>query len=155
LSIVRGVDDHLPLARLLSAATRLIIELLHRELADAGHPGMRPAYGYALVAVGTGGTTTSRLAEDLGMTKQGAAKLVATLLELGYLERRAHAEDRRARLLTVTPRGRDLLRRSEEIQARLEGEWAELIGERNMRTVRRGLERATEDAGQEALRPIW
>ena len=147
--------EQLPLARLLSAATRLIIELLHAELADAGHPGMRPAYGYALVAIGPKGTTASRLATELGMTKQGAAKLVASLQELGYVERRAHGEDRRAQLLELTARGADLLRRSEEIQARLEGEWAEMIGERNMRTLRRGLERATEEAGPGALRPIW
>ena len=147
--------DQLPIARLLSAATQLTIELLHAELADAGHPGMRPAYGYALVAVGRAGMTTSRLAAELGMTKQGAAKLVASLEGLGYLERRAHGKDRRAQLLEITPRGADLLRRSEEIQARLEGEWAELIGERNMRTLRRGLERVTEDAGPGALRPIW
>lgn len=151
-----GVEGHLPLARLLSATTRLIIELLHAELAEAGHPGMRPAYGYALVAIGRDGTTTSRLATELGMTKQGASKLVAALHDLGYVERRAHTRDRRAQLLTLTARGADLLRRSEDIQARLEGEWAELIGERNMRTLRRGLERVTEEAGAGThLRPIW
>jgi DNA-binding MarR family transcriptional regulator len=148
--------DHLPLARLLSAATRSLIERMHHELAEAGHPGMRPAYGYAMLAIGEEGATTSRLASELGMTKQGAAKLVSALEELGYVERREHAEDRRAQLLTLTAKGLDLQRRSAEIQARLEEEWAALIGPRDMKALRRGLERATEheDAGSR-LRPIW
>jgi DNA-binding MarR family transcriptional regulator len=150
------VTAHLPLARLLSAATRAVIERLHEELAEAGHPGMRPAYGYALVAIGDDGSTASRLAVELGMTKQGAAKLVAALRELGYVERGGHAADRRARPLALTPRGVDLLRRSEEIQARIEREWAALVGERDMLALRRGLEAATGDADAPSqLRPIW
>lgn len=148
--------DHLPLARLLSAATRSLIERMHGELAQAGHPGMRPAYGYAMLAIGEEGSTTSRLASELGMTKQGAAKLVSALEELGYVERAAHAEDRRAQLLTLTAKGFDLQRRSAEIQERLEEEWAARIGPRDMRALRRGLERATEhEPGDARLRPIW
>lgn len=150
--------EELPLARLLSAATRLVIERLHEELAAAGHPGLRPAFGYALVAVGEAGTTASRLATEMGMTKQGAAKLVATLRGLGYLDRQAHDADRRAQLLTLTPHGTDLLRRSEEIQARIESEWSEVLGQRDARALRRGLERATAEAavdGHTTLRPIW
>lgn len=135
---------------MLSAATRLVIERLHEELAAVGHPGLRPAYGYALVAVGEEGTTASRLAVEMGMTKKGAAKLVATLRDLGYIDRRAHGGDRRAQLLTLTPRGSDLLRRSEEIQARIE---AELLGARDARALRRALEQAVD--GHTTLRPIW
>ena len=108
--------DQLPIARLLSAATQLTIELLHAELADAGHPGMRPAYGYALVAVGRAGMTTSRLAAELGMTKQGAAKLVAALERLGYLRLASDPDDARARALHLTPKARDLLHAASEVQ---------------------------------------
>ena len=150
--------EHLGLGRLLSAATRIVIERMHDELARLGHPDLRPAYGYALLAVGEEGTTTSALGAALGMTKQGAAKLVATLEELGYLERRTHESDGRAQRLVLTARGRDLLRRAQEIQQRLEREWAELLGERELHTLRAALERAIEHDGRDVhvlLRPIW
>jgi DNA-binding MarR family transcriptional regulator len=134
-----------PIARLLAAATRLTIEELNAELASNGFEGVRPAHGYALNAVGDG-TTTSRLARRLGMTKQGAAKLVEALVRDGYLDRSAHVDDARASLLTLTPRGRALLRAAEEIQARIEARW-------DAPGLRAGLERI---AGDDApLRPIW
>lgn len=150
--------NDVPIARLLSAATRMIIDDMHRDLAELGHPGLRPAYGYALNAVGASGATTAALAAELGMTKQGAAKLVASLVELGYLRRGPHTEDARATLLTLTPRGRDLLERAAEVQERLEGEWERVVGKRAMASLRSALEGAIvarHPEGRPGLRPIW
>ena len=149
------MDDDLTLGRLLAAATRLVIDDLHAALAEQGHPGLRPAHGYALLAVGDEGTTTARLGERLGMTKQGAAKLVASLEELGYLERRADDADGRARRLVLTRRGRDLLRRSAAAQRAIEDRWAEALGPRAMQSLRRSLERMVQDAGPAPVRPVW
>ena len=150
--------EHLPLGRLLSAATRVVIERMHADLAEAGHPGLRPAYGYAVHAISRGGLTTSQLGTELGMTKQGAAKLVATLSELGYVDRHAHERDGRAQLLALTPRGLDLVQAAAEAQERIEREWAEAVGPRETRVLRAVLERAVElgtDQDRVALRPIW
>ena len=150
--------EHLALGRLLSAATRLVIERMHADLAGAGHPGLRPAYGYAVYAISRGDVTTSRLGFELGMTKQGAAKLVATLCELGYVDRHAHERDGRAQILALTPRGEDLLRASAQAQDRIERDLAQLVGSKEMRDLRAALERAVElgsDEDRVALRPIW
>ena len=144
-----------PLARLLSVATRALIDDLHERLADEGHPRMRLAYGYALVALDREPATTAALASALRMTKQGAAKLVTTLEELGYVTREAHPQDARAQLVALTARGQDLLTRSERIQRDLEGELAHRVGPRNARTMRRALEQATADREPRDLRPIW
>lgn len=144
-----------PLARLLSAATRALVDDLHERLAGEGHPRMRPAYGYALVALDQEPATTAALASTLRMTKQGAAKLVASLEELGYVTREAHPQDARAQLVAVTARGRDLLTRSERIQRELEDELEQRVGPRSARTMRRALERATAGRDPRDLRPIW
>jgi DNA-binding MarR family transcriptional regulator len=154
------IEERLPIGRLLSAATRMTIQEMHSRLAERGHPGLRPAYGYALVAIGDGGLNTAQLAGAMGMTKQGAAKLVVALEEQGYVERRAHEADGRARLLTLSARGRDLLEKSAAVQREIEDEWAALLGERPMRSLRRGLERVVEEHAPDAraavaLRPIW
>ena len=131
-----------PLARLLAAVTRMAIEELNAELARSGFADVRPAHGYALNAVGDG-TTTSSLARRLGMTKQGAAKLVETLVREGSeLE-----ADARSSLLRLTSRGRALLRTAEEIQARIEARW-------DAPGLRDGLERIARD-DDAPLRPIW
>jgi DNA-binding MarR family transcriptional regulator len=102
--------------------------------------------------------TTSVLGAQLGMTKQGAAKLVAALEQLGYVERRAHDRDGRAQLLALTARGRDLVRAAGEAQTRIEREWERVVGEEEMRRLRTTLERAIEHEVPEehvVLRPIW
>jgi DNA-binding MarR family transcriptional regulator len=140
-----------PIARLLSAATRSIIEDLHDRLAAQGHPDLRPAYGYALNAVGDG-VTTAQLAQRLGMTKQGAAKLVTALERLGYLRVEPHASDRRARALVLTPHGRDLLERSVAVQRELEAEWSREVGPERMAALQEAL---AARAGDGALKPLW
>jgi DNA-binding MarR family transcriptional regulator len=135
-----------PIARLLAGATRLAIEELNAELARSGFDDVRPAHGYALNAVGDG-TTTSQLARRLGMTKQGAAKLVETLEREGYLDRSEHGADARASLLTLTSRGRALLRAAEEIQGRIEARW-------DAPGLRDALERIS-GGDDTPLRPIW
>ncbi|MEA2283130.1 MAG: hypothetical protein QOK21_3737 [Solirubrobacteraceae bacterium] len=148
----------LPIARLLAAATRMTIEALHDELAELGHADLRPAHGYALNTVGEHGTTAARLAGDLGMTKQGAAKLVETLVHRGYLDRSEHAGDARARLLTLTPHGRELLASAERIQRELEARWARAAGSEDVAALRRALEAVVDErsgTGPPPLRPIW
>src|SRR6476661_6254504 len=152
------MPEDLPLGRLLSAATRAAVDELHRELARQGHAEVRPAHGYALVAVGEDGIIASRLAGRLGMTKQGAAKLVESLENLGYVERQAHLADARARRIVLTVRGRDLLRCSAAIQRATERRWATVIGAEDARRLRTGLEKivAETHAGENPpLRPIW
>jgi len=152
-----GTESEVPLARLLAMALRLLIDQLHQELGEAGHP-VRPAHGYALVAVGEDGTTASRLAAVLGITKQGTAKLVANLVELGYVAREPHAEDGRARLLVLTGRGRSLLQESAAIQGRIEQEWARLVGDHGVHILRRSLERIVSEAHVgmfPPVRPVW
>jgi DNA-binding MarR family transcriptional regulator len=135
-----------PIARLLAAVTRKAIDELNAELARRGFDGVRPAHGYALNAV-RDGTTTSQLARRLGMTKQGAAKLVETLVREGYLARAAHDADSRATLLTLTSRGRALLRAAERIQSDFEARW-------DAPGLRDALERIAGD-DDAPLRPAW
>lgn len=125
---------------LLAAAFRALIDRLHDELAEQGHPGLRPVHGFALQAIGEEEVTTVDLAARLGVSKQAAAKTAASLLALGYVERTQDPSDARARPLVVTDRGRDLLRRSAERFAALRGELVGQLGARDVRALEQGLE---------------
>ncbi|WP_406325728.1 MarR family transcriptional regulator [Streptomyces sp. NBC_01617] len=120
---------------LLFAGFRSIIDALHRELAERGHPDVRPAYGFALQAIGRDGATASEIGRRLGVSKQAAGKTVDRLESLGYVERVDDPQDGRRKLVRVTPRGVDVLVRSAEGFDRLRVEWARMLGVERLRAL--------------------
>ncbi|MGW1707030.1 MarR family winged helix-turn-helix transcriptional regulator [Streptomyces sp. NPDC002206] len=128
-----GAGFELPL--LLFAGFRSIVDELHRELAECGHPDVRPAYGFALQAIGREGATASEIGRRLGVSKQAAGKTVDRLESLGYVERVDDPQDGRRKLVRVTPRGVDVLVRSAEGFDRLRAEWARVLGAERLRAL--------------------
>ncbi|MFE9396233.1 MarR family winged helix-turn-helix transcriptional regulator [Streptomyces flavidovirens] len=113
---------------LLFAGFRSLIDELHAELAEQGHPDVRPAHGFALQAVGRDGATAGELGRRLGVSKQAAGKTVDRLERLGYVERVDDPDDGRRKLVRLTPRGVDVLMRSAAIFDRLRARWVEALG---------------------------
>jgi DNA-binding MarR family transcriptional regulator len=120
------------------AGFRTLIDAAHAELAQRGHPHVRPAHGFALQAIGTG-AAASDIARRLGISKQAAGKTVDRLVALGYAERTTDPADARRRTVRLTERGRDLLATSAEVFARLRREWAAALGEERVRAMEDGL----------------
>jgi DNA-binding MarR family transcriptional regulator len=120
---------------LLFGGFRTLVDRLHTELARQGHPDLRPAYGFAMQAIGRDGATASELGRRLGVSKQAAGKTVDRLVELGYAERSADAADARRKLVRLTPRGYDALARSAAEFERLRAEWAERLGIDHVRAL--------------------
>jgi DNA-binding MarR family transcriptional regulator len=143
-----------PLVRLLSMAVTVALEELHEELESRGHGVLRPAHGYAMNAVLNGRNTASQIGPLLGMTKQGAAKLVQTLVDEGYLVFEDSTDDGRRKPLSLTDKGLEAVRVSVEIQERIEQEWASIVGPRRMSTTRTALEEAVRAVGEGELPPV-
>jgi DNA-binding MarR family transcriptional regulator len=78
------------------------------ELARRGHPGVTANLEFALLAVKEGAGSASALARALGVSRQAAAKSVATLEDLGYVERVDDPADARRKALRVTARGDEM-----------------------------------------------
>lgn len=137
-----GREDARPgfeLPLLLFAGFRSLIDRLHAELAERGHPDARPAHGFALQAIGLDGTTASELGRRLGVSKQAAGKTVERLAALGYAERADDAADARRKVVRLTPRGVDLLRLSAAVFEELHAEWAGTLGPQRLRELEDGL----------------
>ncbi|MEU1884518.1 MarR family winged helix-turn-helix transcriptional regulator [Micromonospora rifamycinica] len=113
---------------LLLAGFRSLVDDLHAELARQGHPELRPAHGFVLQAVGAQGTTASDLGHRLGVSKQAAGKTVDRLVTLGYLERADDPTDARRKLIRMTDKGVDGLRRSATIFDTLREHWVARLG---------------------------
>jgi len=94
---------------LLALAYQRFVEELHAELATTGVSEVGRSDGYVFRALDEGPLTVSVLAGRLGVSKQGAAQIVADMEARGLVRRRPDPTDGRARLLELTDRGRGVL----------------------------------------------
>ena len=146
--------EGLPLVRLLSMALRTSLEQLHEQLAAAGYPELRPTHGYALNAVARGEATASELAVGLGITKQGAAKVLQQLLDDGYVEQYVDRRDSRNRPVRLTRRGRAAVKTSVRIQAEMQRRWEEHVSAADVETLVTTLERVVRAENEGELPPV-
>lgn len=147
-----------PLARLFAMATRYLVDELHARLADRGWPDIRPAFGFTLLAARQQPLSSGAIATLLGVTKQAASKLVDSMEDVGYVRRQPNADDARAKLVELTPKGHRLLAEVEDIYVELEAEWAAIVGRKPIEALRGDLQtvlRAAHDGELPAIRPTW
>ena len=116
------------LALLLLGGFRALAEAGSAELAAHGYDRIRPIHDFALHSILAGADTTSALAQELGVSKQAAAKTVAFLESEGYVTGGPDERDSRRRRFTVTERGHALLQTGQRVFDELRERWAERIG---------------------------
>jgi DNA-binding MarR family transcriptional regulator len=138
-------------AALLAAAGGLT-QRIHEGVVARGFEGLRPAHGFAFARLAPDGATVTDLAVHLGMTKQAASQLVDELVRKGYVERRPHPADARARLVVLTETGWACTRAAEEAAAEAVGAWADVLGEGGAAELR---ERLLRIARGGPIRPAW
>jgi DNA-binding MarR family transcriptional regulator len=149
--------DQLALGRALTHALRILVDDMHEQLGANGFDDLRPAFGYVLNAARTG-ATASDVATILGMTKQGAAKLLGEMEAAGYVARERSTYDARARPVTLTSRGEAALRAAERAQQAIERRWAKLSSRDDVEAMRRVLDAVIAERVAEGplpLRPSW
>jgi DNA-binding MarR family transcriptional regulator len=138
-------------AALLAAAGELT-RRIHDGVVARGFEGMRPAHGFAFTRLAPDGATVTDLAVHLGVTKQAASQLVDELVRKGYVERRPHPEDARARLVVLTEAGWACTRAADEAAAEAVRAWGETLGETEVRELARKLLRIAPEG---PIRPMW
>lgn len=129
-------EDRLNLAALMDGPYRAMDKLLFPQLAKRGHGDIRPAHSKVFEVVKGMGSRITDMAADAAMTKQAMQYLVDDLERLGYAERIPDPEDRRAKLIRLTPRGRECVVFAREEFARTEAAWADKLGKEKMEQLR-------------------
>lgn len=153
-----GGMAELALGRALTIAVRALVDEMHERLARDGFDDLRPAFGYVLNAAVEASLSASDVAALLGMTKQGAAKLLTEMEQAGYVVRTESSNDARARPVALTEHGRRALAAAARAQREIEREWARLCTPGDMAALRRVLDAVIEHAssdGPPPLRPAW
>ncbi|MFD9442376.1 MarR family winged helix-turn-helix transcriptional regulator [Streptomyces sp. NPDC060006] len=133
-------EPRVPLPALLTQAKDLTIEQLHRRLDEEGFQGIRFRHGSVFRFVGPEGSRLTALAEASGFSKQAIGEAVDELERLGYAERTADPDDRRAKIIRLTKRGVEGQLAGARILGDIERMWARHLGQDQIALLRRALE---------------
>jgi len=136
----------------LLAAGRAVVDGVSAGVRARGFTDLRPAHGFAFTRLSRGGATITQLAEHLDVTRQAAAQLADELVAKGYIERREHPDDARARLLVLTEKGWACTRAADAAIADTVAAWAAVIGEDRLRALAGDLAMLAPGG---PLRPLW
>jgi len=129
-----------------------LVDGIQEGLARRGFDDVRPAHGFAFARISAGDATTADVAEHLGITKQAAGQLVDHLVDHGYVVRRPHQHDARARLLLLTDRGRACTLAAEAAASETVDQWRSRLGPQDFGRLQVAL---TAIATPGRLRPSW
>jgi DNA-binding MarR family transcriptional regulator len=102
---------------------------LLRALHESGFDDIDGPQLGVLLWPGPNGMRPSDLAARMRITKQALNYLLGDLERLGYLERHPDPDDRRARRIALTDRGRSLIPVIRSAVVETEHEWAAALGE--------------------------
>jgi DNA-binding MarR family transcriptional regulator len=125
---------------LLTAAISVFKVRLHAHLADAGYDDIGPSFGFVFRSLADAPLSLADLAARLGISSQGALKIVADMTERGYVERRNDPEDRRVLKVALTARGRSALREARRFHATTERRLVTEMSAKQVATARAVLE---------------
>jgi DNA-binding MarR family transcriptional regulator len=118
--------------RMIGALLRIPREAALRQvvggLEAAGFGDVRPAHFTVFQHLPPEGMRLTDLAEAALLTKQSMGYLVDDLEALGYVERVPEPGDRRAKLVRLTSRGRQVDDTVRAVIRNLEAEWAARLG---------------------------
>ncbi len=102
----------------------------------AGFP-QKPAHSAVFAQIVPDGSRLTDLARGANMSPQAMGELVDELEQLEYVVRHPDPTDRRAKLIVLTPKGRDCIAAGMATIDGIEQQLTELLGERGHRELRR------------------
>lgn len=147
--------DSLPTSALLRTAYNTLAARIYAAVvAGTAVDDLRPAHGNAIEQLELeDGLRLTDLATRAGMTAQSMGELVDDLEGKGYLQRRPDPDDRRAKRIYLTGRGRENARVAKQTIAEVEAALAELLGERRYDELRRALEAIIATGASDDAKP--
>ena len=149
-----------PLARteltfLLGLGFQLVLREFVTRVEAAGYDDLRPIHGAVFQALRGPGSTSTELAEHLGVTKQAAGQIVDELERKGYLVRQPHPDGGRRKLVVLTDKAFEHLTVAGRILHDLEAELGTQVDFGVLRTELTKLIRTISGPDLPALRPFW
>jgi DNA-binding MarR family transcriptional regulator len=141
--------------RLLSEFTRDFESRIWRELTARGYDGIRPAHSAVFASLGMGSVRVAKLAEQAQVTQQAMGKMLKELERLGYIARDIDSDDKRAKEIRLTERGKALTADCIDTVQQVQNYYAEIVGEQLMNDLEANLRNALGKLELQNLPPQW
>ncbi|WP_279245218.1 MarR family winged helix-turn-helix transcriptional regulator [Candidatus Litorirhabdus singularis] len=130
---------------------RRILKVLHQR----GHADVRPCHSAVFSNLGLGAVRVTELAERAQITQQAMGKILKELERLGYVARDIDGNDRRAKKIRLTERGREMVRDSMNVVLEVRKEYALKAGEDQLEALESQLARCVDSIELEYLPESW
>ena len=101
----------------------------------AGYP-QKPSHSAVFAQIRPEGSRLTAMARGANMSPQAMGELVDELEELGYVERKPDPTDRRAKLIVLTPRGKQCIAAGIATIRGIEDRLDEILGSRGHASLR-------------------
>src|SRR3990170_6037410 len=139
---------------LLRRTNHVMVNEITERLEASGFPDSPPSFHPIFENLDPEGTRLTVLAARAWLTHQSVGEVVTELERRGYVERIPDPSDKRARIVSLTDRGRDLVRAAVRHIADIEREWGERWKAGGLRgDMRAALLAGLSDAGHESDGP--
>jgi DNA-binding MarR family transcriptional regulator len=138
-------EDRTNTISMLGQAYSLLGFQIVEGVVGAGFP-QKPKHSAVFSQIDPQGSRLIDLARRANITPQAMGELVDELEELGYVTRQPHPEDRRAKLIVLTPSGRAAIEAGRQTIDGLEDQITHILGEAGHDTLRRLLTRLLAEA---------
>lgn len=130
---------------------------LHAHLAQAGFGDLGSSFGYVFRLLDAQPQSLSQVAAALGITSQGALKVINDMVAKGYVERHEEPGDARVKRLGLTARAKDAMAEAHRFHMTFESDLAARFGKDELASMRRVLEALFSEAsstGMSQVRPF-
>lgn len=115
-------------------------EKLRERLQQRGWPSITRSQSMVLANVANGITRASRLAENLGVTRQAMSQLLADMVKKGLIELIPDPDHGRAQLVQFAPQADGIREDARRVLRDLEAELEVSIGAQQMASLRQAFE---------------
>ena len=109
---------------------------IYERVQELGYSQLNPAHLNLFRTEGLDGRRPGELTNELYLSKQSVNDLLRDLEDMGYIRREVDPTDRRARIIRLTPEGRELEDRVYEAASDVERKLEQAFGKRRVRELR-------------------
>ena len=135
-----ATEERMPTPRLLSLAYNRTSAVIYQQLQESGITDTRPSHGNVMEHLAfEDGLRLNDLASRSGITPQSMGQFVDELQELGYVERRPDPDDRRAKRIHLTRKGKRSNQVEWKVISEVESTLETLLGKKRLRELRKSL----------------
>ena len=157
--MVAEVKADLP--TLIVIGARAIVDETMAVMRARGIDDVRPLHGFLVAALRGDGLSVGALADRLEVSHQAAGKIVTEMEALGLVARVADPADARRRIVTLTPRAREVMGAGCEARAGIVRRLQEACGPDDLGAAARVMEQVlgwhggSLDALARRAKPVW